>query len=174
MAKSSLSGVSKLRRTLRRMPETITADVKKQVLAAAQLVDRQQDAAAPHRSISENTTIKIARDGLTATIGLHGKRAARRGFLARIFEFGAKRHTIVPRADGKRNKKRRAAGRKVGGPRQLVATTPYGFLFFGKSVNHPGMRARPFFFGTFKSLRPAILAKIKKAIGAAIRTASNG
>jgi len=165
--RSGLSGVSRLRRTLRRIPETITADVKKQVLAAAQLVDRQQDAAAPSRSISENTTVKTARDGLTATVGLHGKRAARRGFLARIFEFGAKPHIIVPRADKPRNRRRKVGGAK------FLANIGTG-QFFGKIVRHKGMRARPFFFGTFRKLKPEILRRIKAAIGEAVRKASNG
>jgi hypothetical protein len=174
MARSRLSGVSKLRRTLRRIPDAVTADVRKEVKVSAELVEDRVDAIAPARSIRENTTVKLARDGLTATVGLHGKRANRRGFLGRLFEFGTKPHVIVPRADGKRNSRKRAAGKSVPGSRVLVATTPYGFIFFGKTVNHPGMRKRPFFFGTFKGLRPAILGRIKKAIGVAIRTASNG
>jgi hypothetical protein len=171
MARSRLSGVSKLRKTLRRMPETVTAGVKKEVKTGAERVEANIQAAAPASSIRENITYKLARDGLTATIGLHGKRAARRGFLARIFEFGAKPHVIVPRAEGKRNKKRRGAGKTVPGTRVLV--TKEG-VFLGKSVNHPGMSKRPFFFGTFKGLRPAIIDRIKKAIGVAIGTASNG
>jgi hypothetical protein len=171
MARSRISGVSKLRKTLRRMPETVTVGVKKEVKSGADRVASNIQVAAPASSIRENITAKLARDGLTATIGLHGKRAARRGFLARIFEFGAKPHVIVPRAEGKRKKKRRAAGKVVGGTRVLV--TKEG-VFLGKSVNHPGMKARPFFFKTFLKDKGDILTRIKKAIGQAVRTASNG
>lgn len=171
MARSKVYGVPKLRRTLRRLPDEITKDVKLQVRWGAAQILSQVKAGAPHPSIREALTVKTARDWLTATVGLHGKRANRKGFLVRIFEFGAKAHKIVPRGEGKRAKRRRAGGAKVAGARVLV--TKEG-RFLGKSVNHPGMRARPFFFATAKRLRPDVIARIKAAIGRAIEKASKG
>lgn len=165
--KSGLSGVSKLRRTLRRMPETVTEGVKKEVKGGAARVSSNIQAAAPASSIRENISYKLARDGLTARIGLIGMRAARRGFLARIFEFGAKPHVIVPRPDKPRNRRRGVQGA------MFLASKATG-EFFGKLVRHPGMRARPFFFQTFRRDKGDILNQIKKAIGEAVRRASNG
>ena len=131
---------------------------------AKEAVERAIDSRAPLRAIAAATTVNVSRDGLTATVGLHGKRANRKGFLARIFEFGAKAHEILPRGEGKRTKRMRARlGGKLPFEKPRILVTKDG-RFLGKRVRHPGMAARPFFFNTAKALRPQIAAAIKAAI----------
>ena len=166
MAKSSLSGVPRLRRTLRSLPDHIHTGVSVQVIGSARLVLDEMDRSAPHDSIRENLSIKLSSDGLTARVGLIGKRAARRGFLGRIFEFGAKAHVIMVRAFSGRRRGRRGKPK-----RSLVSVDG---VFLGKKVQHPGMKARPWFFVSLARHRPEITRRLKNAVGQALEKASRG
>lgn len=168
MAKSRVYGVPKLRRTLRRLPEEIAIEVRKEVKENAEEVLADMRSEAPHSSVRENLSVKISRDGFTAQVGLIGKRANKRGFLGRIFEFGAKAHVISPRK-GKQWRRRTKGGGTVLVDAQMVTSEG---KFVGKSANHPGMGARPWFFAPFRRKKPQIIAEIKKAIGKAMKRAS--
>lgn len=167
MARSRVTGVSKLRRLLRRLPDDITDDVRKAVSTSGDIVLRDMQAVAPHKSIEENLSKKMSQDGLTARVGLIGRRANRRGFLARIIEFGAKAHQISPRgasftAGGRRRKGKGAKAMVIGGD------------FVRGTVTHPGLKPRPFFFKPFQRARPLIVRRIKEAIARALGRASAG
>ena len=158
MARSKVYGVPKLRRTLRRLPETVTAGVKAELRRGAEDALAGFRAGAPSSSVRDQLGIKYARDGLTARVGLIGKRANRKGFLGRIFEFGAKAHTIAVRGL-RRGRAKRSLVTKEG-------------VFLGKQVSHPGMGARPWFYSSWKPKKPRVIARIKDAIGKAIARAS--
>ena len=162
--RGKVNGISQLRARLRKLPDIVKAEIRPEVKASAQILERYIDAGAPARAIVSATSVKVSRDGLTATIGLHGKRANRKGFLARIFEFGAAPHEILPRGERKRAKRLRA---KLGGrlpfEKARVLVTKEG-RFLGKRVNHPGMSARPFFFQRAENLKPELIKRIRAAI----------
>lgn len=165
LAKSKVYGVPKLRRLLRRLPESTTEEIKKEIAASAQRLLVEMQGGAPNATTAAAMRVVIARDGLTARIGLIGKRANRKGFLARIFEFGAKPHMIEA---GARRGRRRGAE-----PAKFLANKGEG-KFFGKRVNHTGMSARPFFFRPAEQQRPAIIGRMRKSVERALVKASGG
>lgn len=128
------------------MPPEITEGVKAEVASSAQQLLVKMQAGAPNGVTADAMRVVLSRDGLTARIGLVGKRANRRGFLARIFEFGAKPH-LMPTRNG---------------------------VVLKRAVAHPGMSARPFFFRPAQQDRPAIVARIRKGIDTAIKRAASG
>ena len=146
MAKSRVVGIPKLRRLLRRLPDTTTEEVRKEIAASALRLLNEMKSGAPNARTADAMRVVVARDGLTARIGLIGKRANRKGFLARIFEFGAKPH-LMPTRNG---------------------------VTLRKAVAHPGMSARPFFFAPAQQQRPAIIARIRKSVNEALAKASQG
>jgi hypothetical protein len=154
--------VNRVRKLLRRMPDEIRAGVVKEVRHAAETILEQQRRDAPHQSIARNLETRYSNRGLVARIGLVTKRAARHGFLARIFEFGAKPHQIKvhPVATSE-------------GYRRSLAIAPDG-RFLGKVVQHKGMKARPFMFIAFRAKRAEFRERFRKAIGEALRRAGAG
>ena len=86
------AGVTKLRRTLRRLePETV-AEIKKVIVRGAQAIEADMMISIPKDTgdTASNISYKIARDGLTAQIGFVGKKAVEKGFVARFIEYGTK------------------------------------------------------------------------------------
>ncbi len=94
--RSGFSGVTKLRRTLRRMPEEINEPVKHAMKEAAERIGEEARANVPVRTgaLRDALLVKIGRDGLSARIGYHPtapgfKRAWKKvGWRARFVEFG--------------------------------------------------------------------------------------
>ncbi len=94
--RSGFRGVTKLRRTLRRMPEEINEPVKREMKRAAESIGDEARANVPVRTgaLRENLLVKVSGDGLSARIGYHRtapgfKRAWKKaGWRARFVEFG--------------------------------------------------------------------------------------
>jgi len=104
MARSRLKNDSRLRRKLRRFPETVREEIKVEMTNSANDLLAEIKALAPRDEgrLAENATARVSRDGLSAKIGYSGtqsgfKRAFKRaGFYAAFQEFGTSRHSAHP------------------------------------------------------------------------------
>ena len=94
--RSGLKGVTKLRRTLRRLPEALTASVKREMKEGAEAVGDDARSGVPVRTgaLRDALLVKMSRDGFSARIGYHPsapgfKRAWKKaGWRAHFAEFG--------------------------------------------------------------------------------------
>ena len=85
-------GVTKLRRTLRRIEPEVTIGIKNVMERAAKAIEVDMLIGIPQDTGDTASFIssKIARDGLTARIGFIGKKAVEGGYVARFIEYGTK------------------------------------------------------------------------------------
>lgn len=94
--KSSYRGVNKLRRTLRRIDQAMgpgtTKPVQREIADGADRILARMLSRVRRRTgrLAGLLRRRVARDGLTARIGLLTKRAERLGFHARFQEFGTR------------------------------------------------------------------------------------
>ena len=88
--RSGLSGVSNVRKLLRRLEPELTSDVREAVEASAGILLRAMLARTPRRSgtLAGELRIKYGRDRLSARVGVIGKRSLRRAWYARFVEYG--------------------------------------------------------------------------------------
>lgn len=87
-----LRGVSKLRRTLRRLEPEAREGIKHAIEKGAEGIKADMMILIP-KDTGETAVLidkKIARDGLTARIGFVTKKAQKDGYVARFIEFGTK------------------------------------------------------------------------------------
>lgn len=103
--KKRIFGASRLRRKLKRMPDEINGEVKKVIAenAEAALFQMQKDAprsddlapydweGKPREKLVQALRVSIAKDGLSARIGLFGQRVMKVFFFARFLEFGTRK-----------------------------------------------------------------------------------
>lgn len=87
-----LAGVSKLRRTLRRLEPEATAGIRDALERAAQTMHFDMLSTIPKDSgeTAQHLSYKVSRDGLTARIGFIGKKDVEDGYVARFIEYGTK------------------------------------------------------------------------------------
>ncbi len=147
-----LSGAAQLSNRLRKMPIAIRREMKAEVQAAGRSLETAVDARAPFRRIAQATTTKVSRGGQSVTVGLNSPRAKRRAFFWVFFETGSDPHPIA-----------------VKRPNVRMLVTKAG-EFLGRSVRHPGVAARPFFWGTVERMRPEIAKRINRAITRALKS----
>lgn len=90
--RAGLRGVSKLRRTLRRIEPESREGIAKAVKKGAEAIEADMMIGIPKDTGDTAALIshKIARDGLTARVGFIGKRASEQGYVARFIEYGTK------------------------------------------------------------------------------------
>jgi HK97 gp10 family phage protein len=90
--RSGLRGVTKLRRTLRRIDPDITREVREEVERVTEriLADMQSMVPKDTGDLAAALDKRVARDGLTARVGLVTKAKQRDFFYARFIEFGTK------------------------------------------------------------------------------------
>ena len=88
--RSGILGVSKLRRVLRRIPAEYTEAVKLVVWQYGQQVLADARHMAPKRTgtLARELRVVYSRDGLTARIGIIGKRSLKRAWYGIYVEFG--------------------------------------------------------------------------------------
>ena len=88
--RSGISGVNRLRRTLRRLPSEVTEEIRNEIDRAGKLVRATalQNAPVDTGNLASLLSYKTSPDGLSVRIGFIGKKAIRKGFYARFFEFG--------------------------------------------------------------------------------------
>ena len=96
--RSGIKGVNRLRRTLRRLPDAVTEDIRNEIIYAAKLVHATalQTVPAKTGNLASLLSWKTSRDGLSARIGFIGRKATRKGFYARFLEFGTARTAARP------------------------------------------------------------------------------
>ena len=156
--KRGLSGVSQLRRKLRRMPEDVREVVQKAIADGAELVKFEQLKRVPvdEGDLAASIEIKLSGDKLAAEVGpgartMKAKRAA--GWRSHFVEFGTRPHSTKPQA------RLLKGGQKEGA---------------GKGGMHPGTPARPFIRPALKENMGEITKMIDAAVDQALKKASDG
>jgi len=88
--RSGIRGVSSLRKFLRRVPEEYTETIRKIVHEYGEIVLFEAQKAVPKRTgtLARELQVKYSRDGLTARVGIIGKRSLRRAWYGIFVEFG--------------------------------------------------------------------------------------
>ncbi len=96
--KSGLRGINLTRRRLRRLPEETRSGVKGALAAGASLMLDTAQLLVPVDTgeLRSLLNVRLARDGLTARIGLIGKRANRKGYYGRYLEDGTVKRPATP------------------------------------------------------------------------------
>lgn len=85
--------LDKTRKLLRRLPADLTDPIKKVIREGAAAILADAKAAAPRssrggRHAADALSMRVARDGFRAEVGIIGKRARRRAFYLAFHEFG--------------------------------------------------------------------------------------
>lgn len=96
--RSKLVGASKLRRTLRRLPEEARGGIRSALAAGAARILQSAQQLVPVATglLRSLLRVRVSRDGLGAQIGLIGKRANRKAFYGRFVEFGTREQPAQP------------------------------------------------------------------------------
>lgn len=146
--------VSPLRRTLRRLPDEMTAEVRKEFEEVANLIHADAVARVPVKEgvLKRWLSKRTGRDKLSAEVGFITRAQKRRAFYAAFVEFGTKpsrKGDLVPRLDRGRVRFRPAAR------------------------SHPGTRPRPFLGPAFRAHRDEALRRINRAIKRALDRAAS-
>lgn len=98
----SYGRLSKTRKLLRRLPDEATEGVKRQLASAANDVFETArfnilaNRSVRTRNLLESLRVRISPDGLSARVGLIGKKANRKAFYGRFVEFGTKKMPAKP------------------------------------------------------------------------------
>jgi hypothetical protein len=160
--RSGLSGVSKLRRTLRRLDPVLTKEIRREIEITAGAIQADAIAGAPidEGDLVRSIDYKIGRDGLTAVIG-PGAAAAEI----------ARRKTGS--AFGTRNAKLKLSKRNTEALYQFFKG--YWIEYGTKGVGGVGAQpARPFMGPAYQANERAAVAGLRRAIGQALKKASGG
>ena len=152
--KSGLSGMSNLRRVLRRLPKEATGDVRIAIEHGANLIlrDARGRVAGVSKRVSSNLSVKLSTDKFTARVGLQGKRAKKRAFMGKWIEYGTAPHSLKSGSRLAQEKRRRSA----------AAGT-------GRGGWHPGTPARPFMIPAYESNKQKLIAMIRAAVDRSLR-----
>lgn len=153
--KSGVQGLSNLRKVLRRLPAEATSEMRETIEHVANGILRDaRGRASKYRRVSENLSVQMSRDRLSARIGIIGKRAAKRAFMARWLHFGTKPHSLKTgsRSGGKGRSAERLAGQKGGW--------------------HPGIPANPYLFNAYEARKKPAIALIRSAIDRTLKRAA--
>lgn len=88
--RSGLRKVNRLRRLLRRLPDDVTVEVRKVISDGSDMILKDAQANAPKRTgeLVRRLKKRVARDGLTARVGLLHKRDKKKVFYAHWVEWG--------------------------------------------------------------------------------------
>lgn len=97
------AGVSKLRKTLRRLEPEMVSGIKDAIKRGAQAIEYDMliGISKDTGETAQHISYKISRDGFTAQIGFVGKKAVEQGYAARFIEYGTKgyaKKNIPPQA----------------------------------------------------------------------------
>ena len=86
------AGVTKLRKTLRRLEPEMIAGIQTVIKRGAKAIEYDMLVGIPKDTgeTAQYINAKISRDGLTAQIGFVGKKAVQGGYAARFIEYGTK------------------------------------------------------------------------------------
>lgn len=92
MRRSKLKGSRKLRRIFKKLPRTATEEVREEIASGANEILLAARFLVPSDTgqLRDQLKAKVSRDGLSAKIGILGKRGRRDGFHGVFLEFGTK------------------------------------------------------------------------------------
>lgn len=145
--KSGVQGLSNLRKVLRRLAPEVTSELRETIEHAAHGILREaRGNASQWRRVSENLSVKMSRDRLSARIGVIGVRAKKRAYMAKWLHYGTQPHSLKK-------------GSRLGGhgrSKERLASQSGGW--------HPGVPANPYLFNAFESRKAASIAMIRAAI----------
>lgn len=164
MARRSIKGDFKLRRTLRNIHQQMDNQLRPAMEKAAELVLEIQkssvavsDGPGPHAR--DALEAFVSKSGLDAQIGIRGKKDNRDFFYLKFLEYGTKGYSGQSRAGGrKRSDKNKSDGSQ----------------FFGKYPDNPARAAHPWLRPSFDMNRDRIVQIIQGAIKDTLGRASAG
>jgi HK97 gp10 family phage protein len=154
-----VEGTQRLRRLLNRIPDEVTAEVKKEIDDGAELVKFEMLKRVPVRDGTLAASIEIwsGKDGLVKMIGPGAKtrRAKLQAFYAKWVEFGTRPHSLS-RGSRLAQPKRNRRGKNAGG------------------AQHPGTKPRPFIHPAFVAAKSKFRPRINAAIDRALKRVAGG
>lgn len=155
--RSGLAGVTKLRKTLRRLDPEIVKDLKTVVREGGEAIKQDQIAGAPVREgdLVREIDYKLGRDGMTVVVGPGAKRVN----IASTLPFGEARMNLSP-----------AKGHAL-----LQFFKAYWYEFGTKGSpkrNIPPQAAKPFLIPAYDINKEWMLRRARKAIAEALAKAS--
>lgn len=147
--RATFRGRNRVRRVLARIPEEFRTGIAVSIEETARRIVEDAKRRAPQDTGTLRNAIdyRVARNGLTATLGIRRRKARRDAFYAHMVEFGTRPHVIKPKR-----------GRAL----------RHGKTVFGTEVHHPGTRPQPFLTPAFEAARPEGVASIRAAVKSAL------
>jgi len=166
--RSTIIGLSKLDRKLRRLPAVALAEIRAAMQASASQIVSLAKSLAPRGETGDLqdsigwtwgapprgsiTLGKVARSSLGKQLTITVYAGDDKAFYARWVEFGTAQHTI------------KAKNFQALGPRGR----------YGHEVDHPGAAAHPFFYPAFRANQKEVKRKIRAATRRAARKVAKG
>lgn len=160
--KSGVQGLSNLRKVLRRLPAEATSEMRETIEHVANGILRDaRSRSSKWRRVSENLSVQMSRDRLSARIGIIGKRAAKRAYMARWLHFGTQPHSLEKglRLGGHGRGGKQGRGRALG----AIAS---------RTKLHPGIPANPYLFNAYEGRKKSAIALIRSAIDRTLKRAA--
>jgi HK97 gp10 family phage protein len=157
--RSRLSGDFKLRKTLRRIHQTMDNELRPAMEESSKQILESMRDLVPKDTGASAAALQayVSKDGLNAEIGLRGKRNNRKFYYLRFIEYGTKGYTGGKRSDS-RNR------------RDEVKTD--GSHWFGKHPDIPARPAHPWLRPAYQVNREVVLANIHAAVGQTLKKAA--
>lgn len=165
--RSTILGLSKLDKKLRRLPQVALVEIRAAMEAAAEQIVTLAKSLAPHETGDLQDSIgwtwgspprgsitlgKVAKSSLGKQLTITVYAGNDKAFYARWVEFGTAKHAI---------KAKNAAAMGVDGR-------------FGTEVDHPGATAQPFFYPAYRASRKEVKRKISAATRRAAKKVASG
>lgn len=148
----SRAQADRLTRLLRKLPDRVQEAIQAPIADYAEAVLQGARSRVPQRyrhtgQLRKAITKRIAKDGLTARVGVLSKRGKESAFYAHFVEFGTRPHSIAKGGATKR-----------------------GARVFHRP--HPGAKAHPFLFPAAEAAKNPFIAEMNKAVRQALEDAT--
>lgn len=155
----AVEGGAKLRRLLRRIPDDITVELRREMSEAAELTEFEMLKRVPVKGggLARSIGKKPAKDGLLWMVGpgARGKYAMKvGGWRAKFVEFGTRPHSL-------------AKGASLGFPKRRRKKQ-------GQGAQHPGSAPNPFVRPAFLAAKRIFRPRINAALDRALKRAASG
>jgi HK97 gp10 family phage protein len=153
--KATFRGRNRVRRVLARIPEEFRAEIGQSIERTAKRIVDDAKARVPVETGTLKAAIdyRVAKNGLTATLGIRRKAAKRDAFYAHFVEFGTRGHQVKVKTA------------------RILRDAKTGRVF-GARVTIPALPAQPFLTPAFEAAKPEGVADIRAAVRSALTRAS--
>jgi HK97 gp10 family phage protein len=153
--KATFRGRNRVRRVLARIPEEFRAEIGQSIERTAKRIVDDAKTRVPVETGTLKAAIdyRVAKNGLTATLGIRRKAARRDAFYAHFVEFGTRAHQVKVKTA------------------RILRDAKTGRVF-GARVTIPALPARPFLTPAFEAAKPEGVADIRAAVRSALTRAS--